>query len=175
LNTFASISGGLAIRPADPADFADILRLNGEWVHFTSPLDATALAQLHAQSPYHRVVESDGRIVAFLLAIREGSDYASPNYCWFADRGGSFLYVDRVIVDEANQGQGVARMLYADLLAFAREWGFDRVVCELDIDPPNEASRLFHDSLGFREVGTQLVANGTKLVSLRELLTRRPA
>ncbi len=158
------------IRSAHPSDFGDILRLNTEWVHFTSHLDAAALAILHGQSPYHRVVVSGGRVVAFLLALRERSDYASPNYRWFDDRGGSFLYVDRVIVSSSEQGRGVASMLYDDLLAFARESGAGRVVCELDIEPPNEASRRFHDGYGFREVGTQLVANGTKKVSLRELV-----
>lgn len=157
------------VRSASEADFADILRLNTDWVHFTSHLDAAGLATLHAQSPYHRVVASDGRVVAFLLALREGSDYASPNYRWFADRGGAFLYVDRVVVDGSAHGGGIGRMLYDDLLAFARESGVDRIVCELDAEPPNDASRRFHEGYGFSEVGTQWVANGTKRVSLREL------
>ena len=159
----------LTIRDACAGDFADILRLNTEWVHFTSHLDEAALARLHAMSPYHRVAVSAGRVVAFLLALREGADYDSPNYRWFADRGGAFLYVDRVIVDSAAQGRGVARMLYDDLIEFARASGIDLVVCELDVEPPNEASARFHDSYGFVEVGTQWVANGTKRVSLREL------
>jgi len=160
----------LTVRPAAEADFGDILRMNDEWVHFTSHLDEAALARLHAQSPYHGVVEDEGRVVAFLLALREGSDYASVNYRWFADRGDRFLYIDRVIVDSSAQGKGIARMLYDDLLAFARETGVDRIVCELDIDPPNEASARFHDGYGFVEVGTQAVAGGTKRVSLRELI-----
>jgi len=172
LNARSSTPAGFAIRHASEADFGDILRLNSEWVHFTSHLDATALAKLHAQSPYHRVVESGNRVVAFLLAMREGSDYASPNYRWFDDRGGSFLHVDRVIVGSPNQGKGLAQMLYDDLLDFAREAEVGRVVCELDIDPPNEASRRFHDGYGFSEVGTQWVGDGAKRVSLRELRVR---
>lgn len=160
----------LAIRTAREDDFAEILRLNAEWVHFTSHLDAAALARLHARSAYHRVVECDGRVVAFLLAMREGGDYASPNYLWFDERGGTFLYVDRVIVDTSAQGRGVAAMLYDDLISFAGETGVRRVVCELDVEPPNEASRAFHDRRGFAEVGTQWVGGGTKRVSMRELL-----
>ena len=162
--------GPFAIRPARPADFAEMLRLNAEWVRFTSELDASALEELHALSLYHRVVESGGCVVAFLLALREDSDYASPNYRWFDDRGGSFLYIDRVVVDAAHQGQGIATMLYDDLVAFARESGVGRVVCEIDVDPPNDPSCRFHDRYGFTEVGTQWVAGGTKRVSLRELL-----
>jgi uncharacterized protein len=169
VSTHADVPNPLTIRSATETDFADILRLNTEWMRFTSHLDANALAGLHAQSPYHRIVESDGRIIAFLLAMREGADYASPNYRWFDDRGGHFLYVDRVIVDAAEQGRGVATLLYDDLIAFAAEAGVSRVVCELDADPPNEASCRFHDAYGFEEVGTQWVADGAKRVSRREL------
>ena len=162
------------IRSATTGDFDDILRLNAEWAHFTNHLDEPALARLHAQAAYHRVVEVDGHVVAFLLALREGADYDSPNYRWFADRGGSFLYIDRVIVDTARQGSGLASMLYRDLFAFAESRSIPQVVCELDIEPPNEPSRRFHDALGFREVGTQLVANGTKRVSLRRAAVAGP-
>jgi predicted GNAT superfamily acetyltransferase len=155
------------IRQAREADFGEILDLNSEWVHCTSALDRPALVRLHEQAAYHRVVESGGHVVAFLLALREGADYDSPNYSWFCGRGDGFLYIDRVIVDRAEQGRGVARTLYRDLFSFAKSQSITQVVCELDLDPPNEASRRFHDALGFREVGTQWVADGTKRVSLR--------
>ncbi len=158
-----------AIRPATTDDFGDILRLNADWVHFTSHLDRAALGRLNELAAYHKVVEVDGCVVGFLLAFREGADYDSPNYLWFANRGGRFLYIDRVIVDRTHQGAGLAAMLYDDLFAFARSQSVRRIVCELDIEPPNEASRLFHEALGFSEVGTQLVADGAKRVSLREL------
>lgn len=159
----------MILRRAEEGDFEELLRLNQEWVHFTSPLDAEALAQLHRESASHSVLETDAGVVAFLLALREGADYASPNYRWFEDRGGIFLYIDRVIVDRAHQGTGLARLLYDDLIALARRSGVRRIVCELDIDPLNEASARFHDRYGFREVGTLRVAGGAKLVSLREL------
>ncbi len=155
------------VRQATAADFGDILRLNSDWVHFTSALDRIALSRLHEQAAYHRVIESGGRVVAFLLALREGADYDSPNYIWFSERGGAFLYVDRVIVDRTQQGGGLARLLYDDLFHFAKLQSVPQVVCELDVEPPNEASRRLHDALGFREVGTQWVADGTKRVSLR--------
>ncbi len=157
------------IRPAAPGDFEAILSLNAEWVHFTSPLNRAALTRLHAQSAYHRVIESGDRICAFLLALREGADYESPNYRWFNKRGGTFLYVDRVIVDRSEHGNGIGAMLYNDVIEFGRSQHVDSVACELDIDPPNEASRVFHDHYGFREVGTQVVAEGSKRVSLRTL------
>jgi predicted GNAT superfamily acetyltransferase len=160
------------IRPATADDFVEILRLNSEWVRFTSELDVAALAALHSQSPYHRVVESGGRVVAFLLALREGADYGSPNYRWFEERGGTFLYIDRVIVGAAAQRGGVASQLYDDVVQFASATNAGVVVCEIDADPPNEASRRFHERRGFREVGSQMVAGGAKRVSLLELQVR---
>ena len=154
------------------ADFTEILRLNAEWVHFTSQLDDAGLAALHSQSAYHRIVESGGHVAAFLLALREGAGYVSPNYRWFDARGGAFLYVDRVIVDISQQGRGLASALYGDLIGFARETGVGRIACELDIEPANVPSARFHDRHGFIEVGTQWVADGTKRVSLRELEVR---
>jgi predicted GNAT superfamily acetyltransferase len=156
------------IRPATPADADAILGLNAEWEHFTSPLDSSGLARLSGEAAYHRVADDGGRVVAFLLALREGADYASPNYRWFADGGGRFLYVDRIVIASTEQGRGLGAALYGDLFDFARAEGIDRVVCEVDIDPPNDASLGFHDRHGFVEVGTQIVGGGAKRVSLRE-------
>jgi len=157
----------LDLRDAAPADFPRVLALNEESVRYLSPLDAARLARLHAASAYHRVIEDDGRVVAFLLALREGADYDSVNYRWFAARHARFLYIDRVVVDAACQGRGLGPRLYDDLFAFARATAAARVTCEFDVDPPNEASRRFHARYGFAEVGTQAVAGGSKSVSLQ--------
>jgi len=158
------------IRPAGLADFPEILALNVEWVEATSPLDEAALARLHAQAAYHRVVELDGRVVGFLLAIGPGQPYQSLNYTWFAARYDEFLYINRVVVAGAHQRRGVGAALYDDVAAFAAAGGFRRLVCEVNIEPPNPGSDAFHAGRGFVEVGTQWVADGTKRVSLRELV-----
>jgi len=156
------------IRNAVGADLASVLALNTESEHFLSRLDPTRLQHLHRSAAYHRVVETQGRVVAFLLALREGADYNSVNYQWFAGRHEQFLYVDRIVVAAAQQGKHFGAALYDDLFAFARAQGFARVTCEFDIDPPNEASRRFHARYGFQEVGRQWLAGGTKQVSLQE-------
>jgi predicted GNAT superfamily acetyltransferase len=152
-------------RPATPEDFPALLALNAEQVRFLSPLDAPRLAHLHAESAWRQVIEGDAGVCAFLLAFAPGADYDSPNYRWFEARSGRFLYVDRVVVGASAQGQGCGRRLYEALFAFAREAGFDAVVCEYDLDPPNPVSAAFHARFGFREVGRQ-VANG-KQVSMQ--------
>jgi predicted GNAT superfamily acetyltransferase len=157
----------MQLRAAIPHDFAAILALNAESVAVLSPLDAAGLAALHARADAHWVVERDGAVVAFLLALREGADYASPNYRWFAARHARFLYVDRVVVARALQGAGAGTLLYRRLFAHAAETDAERVVCEYDVEPPNPQSQAFHARFGFREVGQQRVAGGKKRVSLQ--------
>jgi uncharacterized protein len=156
------------IRDAKIADFPAILGLNLEMEQYLSPLSEELLRDLHAVAVYHRVIETkQDEVAGFLLALREGADYSSVNYLWFAERYRQFLYVDRVVVAQDQQGKRLGRLLYEDLFAFARENGIAVVTCEFDIDPPNEASRRFHSRFGFREVGTQWVAGGKKQVSLQ--------
>ncbi len=161
----------MQIRPATSADFPQILALNTESVHFLSPLNIERLQLLDGQAAYHRVLEIDGAITAFLLAFREGSTYDSPNYGWFARRYAQFLYIDRVVVSATHHGRGIGKQFYADLIAFARSSGVERVTCEFDLDPPNAVSQRFHAGFGFDEVGTQVYgANGEgKRVSLQAL------
>lgn len=156
------------IRDAATADFPAILALNTTWVQVLSPLDAAGLTDLHEMSAYHRVVESDGEVAAFLLALREGAAYTSPNYRWFADRHDVFIYIDRIVVDTARQRGGHGRALYDDLIAFARTAGVGLIVSEFDTEPPNEMSRRFHAGFGFREVGIRDAGAG-KRVSMQAL------
>lgn len=155
------------LRNAGPDDFAAILALNAESVHFLSPLDAPRLQRLHAQASYHRIVTVDGEAAAFLLALREGADYDSPNYRWFAQHYAQFLYIDRVVVAVARHGSGLGARLYDDIIAFAAAHGIAQLTCEFDLEPPNPASARFHAHYSFREVGRQWLGAGKKQVSLQ--------
>ena len=159
----------IRLRDADTGDFETILALNQAAVHFLSPLSLPRLALLHRMSRYHRVAHDEGRVCAFLLVLAQGEAYDSLNYRWFAQRYERFLYVDRIVVDNACHGQGIAPRLYHELLAFARRIGAPRITLEIDSDPPNPVSARFHARYGFAEVGTQSVAGGTKRVSLQSL------
>lgn len=159
----------MVIRDAAPADFAAVLSLNAESEHFLSPLTPARLAHLHRQAQYHRVIELEAQVVAFLLVLGPGADYDSVNYQWFAKRHDRFLYIDRVVVSAARQGGSLGSALYNDLIAFAQQTRTAAITCEFDIVPPNERSRRFHARFGFREVGTQWVADGKKQVSLQVL------
>ncbi|HEY9400041.1 MAG TPA: GNAT family N-acetyltransferase, partial [Luteimonas sp.] len=131
-------------RDATPADFPAVLALNEAFVAVLSPLDGARLARLHAQAALHRVIERDGRVEAFLLALREGADYDSPNYRWFAQRYPRFLYVDRIVVAGDAQARGAGCRLYRELYALAVRDTVPWITCEFDIEPPNPVSERFH-------------------------------
>jgi len=157
------------VREARPSDFQKILQLNKQSEHFLNEMDHRHLESLHGNAAYHRVVELDGGVVAFLIAFREGVNYDYPSYVWFVENYEKFLYIDRIVVANSCQGQGLGHILYSDLINFAKLNLALRVTCEFDTDPPNEVSRRFHERFGFKEVGTQLVASGKKIVSLQAL------
>jgi len=107
------------------------------------------------------------------MAFDEGADYDSPNYLWFRERHSRFVYVDRIVVDPAMRKRGLAHLLYEDLFRHAAEAGHDRIVCEVNSNPPNPASDAFHEALGFVEVGDAAIHGGAKTVRyLARLLTR---
>lgn len=157
----------MAIRDAREGDFGAILALNASEVRQTSPMDLVRLRHLDGLAARHRVVDAGGTVAAFLLAMKEGADYANPNYEWFAARYPTFLYVDRIVVGAGHQGSGFGRALYDDLFAHAKSLGIDVIACEYNLVPPNEPSRRFHEAFGFREVGSQWLNEGTKHVSMQ--------
>jgi predicted GNAT superfamily acetyltransferase len=158
---------GVVIRPAVPTDFDTICALNLAEVQHTSPMDIARLAELSAISCYHKLVCLDGIVSAFLLAMCSGSTYKNDNFEWFSKKYARFIYVDRVVVSSASRGLRLGSLLYEDMFSYARSNAIPLVACEYNLVPPNEPSRLFHDKFGFREQGTQWVANGAKRVSLQ--------
>lgn len=167
----ASSSGpsapSVVIRPAAPTDFGTICALNLAEVQHTSAMDMARLSELHAISCYHKVACLDGIVSAFLLAISSGSLYKNANFEWFSKMYPRFIYVDRIVVSTASRGLRLGSLLYEDVFRHARSRTIPLITCEYNLVPPNEASRIFHDKFGFKEKGTQWVANGAKQVSLQ--------
>lgn len=155
------------IRDANEADFDAIVRLNADEELQTSAMDRDRLQLLHNLSSYHRVAVVEGQVAGFLLAMRETASYQNDNFAWFSPRYAQFFYVDRIVVSGDFAGRKIGSSLYTDLFDVARLNGVKTIVCEYNIEPPNVASEAFHDRFGFMEVGTQRVANSSKLVSMQ--------
>jgi predicted GNAT superfamily acetyltransferase len=156
------------IQPLDPAQASAssaigrrVLALNNEHARELSWLDADRLVELAGRAFLARRI---GAVDAFLLAFDQDADYDSPNFLWFRSRYPRFVYVDRIVVAPSARGRGHARRLYDDLFQHALSAGHERVVCEVNREPPNPASDAFHAALGFREVGLAAIHGGSKTV-----------
>ena len=158
--------GGLVIRAATPDDQPVVHAMNDAAVPHVNALTDEQFAWLASNADYYRVAEQDGAVVGFVMAIRHGTTYWSKNYAWFSGRYPAFLYLDRVVIAPPARRTGVGRALYADLVAFAAG-SWPRVTLEVNIDPPNPGSMAFHETMGFRRVGSRADASGA--VAMYEL------
>ncbi|SDO16798.1 GNAT family N-acetyltransferase [Afipia sp. GAS231] len=138
-----------------------LLALNNAHARELSWLEPARLEDLVREALVARRI---GELDAFLLAFDQDARYDSPNFLWFRARYPRFVYVDRIVVASSARGRGCARRLYDDLFEHASRMGHDRVVCEVNQNPPNPASDAFHAALGFAEVGVASVYNGSRTV-----------
>lgn len=138
-----------------------LLALNNSHAIELSLLQAERLAGLLAQAWCAWRI---GEIDAFMLVLDESASYDSPNFRWFRQRYQRFIYVDRIVVAPSARGRGLARLLYQELIRRASDAGHERIVCEVNLDPPNPQSDAFHAALGFSAVGSASIHGGAKTV-----------
>src|ERR1035441_3154232 len=142
------------VRDAVASDHAAVLALNNSATPHVNELSEDAFAWIASHADYFRVAEDDSGVVGFVIALRAGLEYWSLNYRWFVERGGDFLYLDRIVVAENARGAGVGRALYDDIDRFA-SGTWPRITLEVNLLPPNPGSLAFHERLGFRRVGVR--------------------
>jgi len=152
--------------PIEPRHLAGLTAINNADHEKLSWLEDGELEEMIAGAAYARQL-GDG--AALMLAYREGADYDSPHYHWFAERHERFVYVDRIVVSLAARGQGYGRAFYEDLAAMARGEGVPLIGCEINTLPPNPASIAFHQTLGFVRCGQAAVEPGAKEVAYYRL------
>jgi predicted GNAT superfamily acetyltransferase len=160
----------LEIQKLESSGLGATLSLNNTHSTETSLLDESSLAVLVNIAFYARGLDQGG--TAFLIALDHSAPYENPNFNWFKQRCESFVYIDRVIVAATARGQGIARALYLDLFAAAQQAGHRRIVCEINLYPPNPASDAFHHAMGFVEIGQAAIHHGTKTVRYFEKTLR---
>ena len=136
-----------------------LLALNNAHARELSWLEPARLEYLVGEALLARRI---GELDAFLLAFDQNARYDSPNFLWFRARYPRFAYVDRIVVAASARGRGCARRLYDDLFEHAVRMGHDRIVCEVNQNPPNPVSDAFHAASGFVEVGTANIYDGSR-------------
>ena len=158
----------IIIRDITKEDYPFVLKLNEENVEVLSPMDDEQINYFSKHAALFKIVEVDGKRAAFLIAMREGTDYWSENYIWFSNRYERFLYVDRIVIDVPYRKLGIGRKLYGLVAEQGMAQGVSVITAEVDTEPIyNNTSLEFHRVMGFKEVGEQYVRNGTIKVSLQ--------
>lgn len=155
----------LTVRDVQAHELDAILALNNAAGSTILPLDGQGITRLAGYASYLRVAEADGQIAGFLLALRDGAPYDSPNYRWFSERYPEFVYIDRIVIARPFRRLGLGRVFYADVTSFA-EVRVPVLTCEVFLEPRDDVSVLFHGTYGFQEVGQQTMAGVGRRVAL---------
>ncbi|HUA80327.1 MAG TPA: GNAT family N-acetyltransferase [Dyella sp.] len=155
----------LAIRDVREHDLDAVLALNNTAGRSILVLDAAQLRYFYDHADYFRVAEIDGELAGFLIALRNGQEYASPNYRWFAEHYPAFVYIDRIVIANAYRRHGLGRIFYCDVNSYA-EVRVPLLTCEVFLEPADDVVVLFHGTYGFQEVGQQRMGEHGPQVSL---------
>ena len=102
----------------------------------------------------HLIIVRDNDISGFIILMREGQNYDSLNYKFFNSQSFPFLYVDRIAIKDGHRRKGLGRMIYEKTIDIAKDLDVS-TCCEVNTIPRNDPSLAFHDTFGFREVGTK--------------------
>lgn len=128
--------------------------LHAEALSFTTP---PAFQELWDKAYWGHHIKGQ----AFLIAFDHHSRITGENFDYISREYSQFVYVDRIVVSEDAQGMGYGRTLYGVLFRQAVKDAHTRILCEINIDPPNPGSVAFHEKLGFQPIGPpRLLQNG---------------
>jgi predicted GNAT superfamily acetyltransferase len=156
------------IRETIADDLPAALALNNASMPALNEIDPVEIERLLGMAALALTAEVDGVLAGFCITFPPGVEYASLNYGWFSRNYDDFVYLDRIAVDPAYRRLGIGKGFYDRVIA--RFTGvFPHLLCEVNVRPRNEPSLLFHQSIGFREVGQQDTDGGNKTVSLLAL------
>ena len=152
------------IRDVVAADLDEVHKLNQSEVPAVGSVPMEQMQWFAEHANYFRVARAGDLLGAFLVGLRPGTSYPSPNYGWFCDNYDDFAYVDRIAVSSKARRQGLASRMYDDFRASVPS-SVPFMTCEVNIRPPNETSMRFHERYGFQQVGTQTSDGGSKEVA----------
>lgn len=156
------------IRDVAQEDLDEILKLNEAVVPAVSSIPIEKMQWFAEHAVYFRVATADDRLASFLIGLRPGVAYDSPNYIWFCDHYDEFGYIDRIAVADHARRHGLATKMYDDFKATLPS-DISVMTCEVNLRPPNESSMRFHERYGFEQIGSQATEGGAKEVALMAL------
>ena len=149
------------------ADLRQVFEINQDNVPKVGDLDLGRLRFIVNECAARLVVEADGAVAGFCLALAPGSSYDSINYAWFMERYPTDWYLYRVAFNASAQGKGLGSLLYTEVERRLTAADATGLTLEVNIDPPNEPSLAFHKKNGFVEVGQQ-TSHGIEVSLMRK-------
>jgi len=155
------------IRDVTTQDLDEILILNEEVVPAVNSIPIEKMCWFAEQAAYFRIATANDRLASFLIGLRPGTSYESPNYQWFCEHYEDFAYVDRIAVASHARRHGLATKMYNDFQESILE-SVKFMTCEVNLRPPNESSMRFHERNGFSRVGSRTTEDGKKKVAFME-------
>lgn len=164
----ASHTEGPRIRPLVGDDIEAITILNNAAYPAVPRTTVDEMAEFIDVCDWCMVVEDADDVVGFVLAVEPGKNYDSENYRFFESRGFPHFYIDRVVLGEGARGKGLGKRLYGELFEEAKNRGYSRITCEVNLKPENHVSLAFHHTMGFVGVGVQDTKGGEVRVQLLE-------
>ena len=163
--TNAEQEKSVAIRDVEEDDLENVLELNEASVPAVNSVDLDQMRWFAANAAYFRIAMLGEDLAGFMIGLRPGTSYASPNYRWFCEAYEDFGYVDRIAIATTARRLGLATRFYRDFES-SLPASAGVLTCEVNLVPPNESSMRFHEGYGFRTVGTQTLEDGRKEVAL---------
>lgn len=152
------------LRCANAGDVPDIIAANNAETPAVSELDVAAVNTLIEVADAALVAEVEDAFAGFVFALPSGiEDFHARNYRWFEEHLDDYLYVERIVVADGNQGRGIGRTFYDHLLDTTTR---GHLVSEVNTDPRNDASLAFHDRFGFEAIGELTYGDGITCAKL---------
>ena len=150
----------ITIRPFQENNEEFVLGLNKKNQEVLIPMDREELRFLHDKAELFDVVYVDDVPAGYIIALREGiQEYDYKSYNWFCENYSNFLYIDQIVIGGKYLNQGLGTYLYQNAFEHAKRTGVETVASAITED--NEVSLKFHERMGFKIVGEQLIRGGT--------------
>ena len=153
------------MRDAEDGDVPGVYAINEANLPHVNSISVARFRDFIGEAVYFRIALLGDDLAGYLVAFAPDASYDSLNFRWFQGHYEEFIYIDRIAVAASARRRGIASLLYRDFFHFAAPRAA-LVTCEVNTRPVNPESLAFHDSFGFRQVGTQETDGGAKTVSL---------
>ena len=141
----------------------DIYLINQDNVPAVGSLESIEkMKELLSISSYHSVLLLDKNVIGFSICFREGTSYWSENYKYFAQGLKSFLYIDRIAIDQNYRRKGLGKSMYKDIFSNAYHENYADFIARLRDAYPDKT--IIARNVISAEMTEELIIKGADIV-----------